>query len=252
MTYVRFAPEHTFMEPLLGWRCWRVQRIQTLSGATRYRLCAAGDYGRPKVWQPRVANIAACSDRRSMHDAPHPRHECGIYAYREREDAERKLVWFEAYAHAYHMQKYKHDARPPYETWAIGRVSLWGRVVECELGWRTQFAYPYDVEVFTTSGKAAVAIRDDYAIDATGRPKKQFGLLLQEHAETTTEARNAQNYDDWYEKTIFGTMDRSFLRPYHEEVMGRLDGLERSIKRLVGSQRVAAVADDGLDEKGGG
>lgn len=234
MSACRVTPEATYLEPLVGWRFWRVERIATLDHGTRFRLCAAGRYGRPKVWQPRVATVAVCSDRDRNHDAPHPRHECGIYAYLDREAAEAKLVSMETYRSSYAAKKadkWNPDPTPTYETWAVGRVSLWGRVVECELGWRAQFAYPYDLTVYT-NGRAGDTIAADYAIDAVAVPRHELKWLLAAHQEAAKRAKADAEYDDWYDKTIFGRMDRYFLKPYHEKTMGRLDLIESRLKAL--------------------
>ena len=43
--------------------------------------------------------------------------------------------------------------------WAFGRVSLWGRIVECEDGWRAEYAYPYELEVYACDGVAGQLAR---------------------------------------------------------------------------------------------
>lgn len=238
MSAASVKPTATYIEPLVGWRFWRVQRIKTLDHGTRYRLCAAGSYGRPKVWQPRAAVVAVCSARSSLHDAPHPKHECGIYAYRERADAESKLASMWAYDQ-YWMVNGRRERT--YDTWAIGRVSLWGRVVECELGWRAQYAYPYDLTIYSNVA-ADEAVARDYAIDATGEPRRALRILVDQYPKVVAKAKEDAEYDKWYEETIFGRMDRYFLKPYHEEVMARLDRIDRSLARL--SRKLASVGKD--------
>lgn len=137
---------------LIGWRTWRVLPFETLHDGPSFRLCAAGTRGIPKVWQPRRAVEAVCSDFASKHDAPWPAHECGIYAYRERAAAES------------HQAIFTETNGGGAVGWAFGQVALWGRVVECERGWRAQFAYPYAVTVHGPP-ELASAIRDLYAID---------------------------------------------------------------------------------------
>lgn len=49
--------------------------------------------------------------------------------------------------------------------YAFGRVSLWGRVIEHESGWRAQYAYPYALTLETLDEDAALVIRREYAVD---------------------------------------------------------------------------------------
>src|SRR5437764_1406713 len=48
---------------------------------------------------------------------------------------------------------------------AVGRVSVWGRVVDEAEGWRGQFAYPYAVELFGGDRELALALRQRYCVD---------------------------------------------------------------------------------------
>jgi hypothetical protein len=229
----RLDPVATYLEPIVGWRCWRVLPIHTLSEGTRYRLCAVGTYGLPKIWEPRAAVVARCSDFKSRHEAPYRWHECGIYAYESETEAESKFA-----------SMWAHNAGPGV-TWAFGRVSLWGRVIECQLGWRAQFAYPYDVAVFT-EGKAADAVADEYAIDVDRKRLSDLRKLIARHPLTDGEAMvktiGGQVRKEWYDKTTYGIADRYFLKPYHEDVCRRLDGLAREVARL--ERRVAAAGGD--------
>jgi hypothetical protein len=155
MTALALAPEATYAEPVIGWRVWRILPFETLQGEESYRLCAAGMRGRPKVWEPRAATAAVCSGFSSTHEAPWPDCDCGIYAFRDQAEAAELL---------------EHFATTPNGKgavgWAIGRVSLWGRVVECEKGWRGQFAYPYALTVHA-AGEVTEQICGLYAIDVT-------------------------------------------------------------------------------------
>jgi hypothetical protein len=141
-------------EAVLGWRSWRVLRFESFGGQPSYRLCACGTRGIPKVWEPLEAVRAVCSGFRSQHEAPWPDHECGIYAYREDIEADR------------HLHSFREALRDDESLvgWARGRASLWGRVIEHELGWRAQYAYPYDMIVHAEP-EVAEAIRTAYLVD---------------------------------------------------------------------------------------
>ena len=82
--------------------------------------------------------------------APAAGHRCGIYAVRSRELAERLLA----------------DVRlPAPRPLALGRVSLWGRVIENTDGWRAQFAHPYELFVLGGGRGTVRALRDAYTVD---------------------------------------------------------------------------------------
>ena len=50
---------------------------------------------------------------------------------------------------------------------ALGRVSLWGRILEREHGFRAQFAYPYDLFLIGADDEIASGLRRRYAVDVT-------------------------------------------------------------------------------------
>jgi hypothetical protein len=116
-----------YIEPIEAWRVWLVDHEFRL----RSVLFDA-------VWRPEEALVATCRHRRRSwrppwrevtveHGAPGDDCGCGIYGA-DREKA---------------TQSYGRLALPG---WAIGRVvgrvALWGDVVECERGWRASHAYP--------------------------------------------------------------------------------------------------------------
>jgi hypothetical protein len=109
-------------EPIVGWRSWDLS-----DGAAGPLLHPVG--GSTEVWRPRAALIARCSlgpfggRLRRRHEAPDPTCGCGIYAVGSIDAFERRR-----------------PAWPPPPV--IGTVSLWGRVVAHERGWRAERAYP--------------------------------------------------------------------------------------------------------------
>jgi hypothetical protein len=87
----------------------------------RYRLWSALH---DELWEPRRPLVAACGDG---HTAPDEHCRCGIYAARQPELAQPYLVGRNS-PEAVHR--------------VLGRVALWGSVVECAHGWRAERAYP--------------------------------------------------------------------------------------------------------------
>jgi hypothetical protein len=112
-----------YVEPLVGWRVWQV--VLTPRGE---RL---GSVVYPSLWMPGVRLASSCLRARApwrrSHDVPSRSCSCGIYATRDPGPAA------------------EYFRRSPNKSGAIrviGRVRLWGRVVEAAGGWRAAFAYP--------------------------------------------------------------------------------------------------------------
>jgi hypothetical protein len=123
------APDYA--APLIGWRAWAV--VDDEHGL------ALGSVVYATRWPPRERLEAICAHRPRYgllarllridpHEAPEEGCECGIYAARTPDLALPYL------------------GRQALVRWSgsplIGRVALWGRVIECERGWRGTFAYP--------------------------------------------------------------------------------------------------------------
>jgi hypothetical protein len=100
-------------EPIVGWRTWTV--VGTRDGTDAWLLPIAGT-GKP--WPFRVPVSAECA-RRRWHRVPGIDCTCGIHATRSTELLRR--------------------TRNPA---AIGRVALWGRVLEHLHGYRAEHGYP--------------------------------------------------------------------------------------------------------------
>jgi hypothetical protein len=120
------APD--FAEPLEGWRAWRV-----VAGRDGYRLASLI---KSTLWPPGEPLVAEClrtvllprrlRRRRGLHSAPELRCECGIYGT--------TLEGVEQYVNE--------PAIAPEVARVVGRVALWGTVIECERGFRASSAYP--------------------------------------------------------------------------------------------------------------
>ena len=112
-----------------GWLSWLVV---VRDGEPRLQSVVRGD-----LWEPRIAMSAICtvgfSEALPRHVPGHQLCRCGIHAARDRGEAEGHLT-------------------PPSRRTgiaAIGRVALWGTVVEGDVGWRASFAYPVSLELVT-------------------------------------------------------------------------------------------------------
>ena len=173
MTNLRLELELVFsVEPVIGWRIWRVARgvdrdVSALQLATelldaersgqerpveavfRHRLRSLSQ---PVAWPPARRFEATCGpeDVGEAHGAaPDASCECGVWAFRRRDSAEETLG------------RYAHSTGPL----ALGRVVLWGRIVEHESGWRAQYAYPVDLTIFKANAHIARELREAYACD---------------------------------------------------------------------------------------
>jgi hypothetical protein len=129
------APD--FAEPVRAWRVWYV-----LLQEQRLRLRSLFF---PLLWEPGRRVEAECLHRRLLrrsrrrpHAAPHERCKCGIYAAT-------------ALSTAANYRRFLQPAPPEAIQYALGRVSLWGLVIECERGWRASYAYPAALYVPTRS-----------------------------------------------------------------------------------------------------
>ena len=106
-----------YISPIVGYRVWTWNTMGLKS------LCG-------ERWHPDQSLAARCRASTvvgrgkatdDVHDAPHENCTCGIYA----------------------VKTLHHFRSAGYERYGIhGEVYLWGTVVEHELGYRAQFAYP--------------------------------------------------------------------------------------------------------------
>jgi hypothetical protein len=102
------------IEPYLGWRCWRLQRIR---GKLTLISVTSGE-----AWPAREPMRARCR-RYARHEAPAVGCMCGLYAASSAK----------ALAHAH---VYQHT------TTVVGAIAMWGTVMEYTKGARSSLAYP--------------------------------------------------------------------------------------------------------------
>jgi hypothetical protein len=151
------APD--FASPIVGWRMWSITAARG-----RHRLCS------PLfrvVWPPTTELRAVCDARghwpwrrrRQDHVVPVARCGCGLHA-----------MAAPGYLSAYILP----PASSQIVRRAIGRVSLWGRVVEGSCGWRAEAAFP--AEIWLPQADSAGHGIDD--VDAIAMDLADYGVRV--------------------------------------------------------------------------
>jgi hypothetical protein len=144
-------------EPILGWRLWHVR-----PHGGDFRL---ESFTRHHVSWPSLSRLEASCAAHGF-GAPATGHECGIYAFKTRELAEELLRRYVGVRHCYGREN---EIPPPPRgrPIALGSVSLWGRILERERGYRAQYAYPYELFLLNADDVIAQALRRLYAVDVS-------------------------------------------------------------------------------------
>jgi hypothetical protein len=142
------VPRDSVQEPLSGWRVWQV--IESKDGP------ALASWWVSTLWPARRALEARCGVHGSR---PAVHHVCGIHAFATRDEA----LAYAAGRRAGPML----FARTPARALgiAVGRVSGWGRAVCHTRGWRSQYAYPYDLYLISGDRALARMLADSYAVE---------------------------------------------------------------------------------------
>jgi hypothetical protein len=132
-------------EPIVGWRLWRVYDFERRGGVKEPRLSAVGVHA---LWHPRVAAAAECDG--GYHEAPWPDCECGFWAFKQKAAVEEAAKTYAQGCEA-----------------VLGEVSLWGRVLECQNGWRAARAYPKTLTLLGGTRERADEIAALYGVPVT-------------------------------------------------------------------------------------
>jgi hypothetical protein len=82
--------------------------------------------GQSDIWKPKTAKPAKCSSQGKAHRAPSKECSCGYWSFRTMD------LLTEA------LRNYR-------EVTVVGAVEIWGRVIECDNGYRSEFAYPQEL-----------------------------------------------------------------------------------------------------------
>ncbi len=138
-------------EPLRGWRGWQV--VEDADGP----LLASWAVG--ALWPARRAMRARCGVHGSR---PAAHHLCGIHAFGERDEA---LAYLDRSTETTPLLFVRRPQRAL--AIALGRVSGWGRAVAHTRGWRSEFAYPYDLQLLRGDRGLARALAGRYAVEVS-------------------------------------------------------------------------------------
>ncbi len=142
-----------FVEPLLGWRAWKVRAPFSGSHACPGLSSVVLD----TPWAPRRRFSAEHSfdlgvKCRGLLELDC---SCGIYAFNDP---------LEAYVY---MMRVRDRLLGMSVEVAIGAVSLWGKVVECELGYKAEYAYPHHIYLPASFGRYLPVVSSAFGV-ATG------------------------------------------------------------------------------------
>jgi hypothetical protein len=117
------------IEPAVGWRVWDVVRTGDELRLRSPSFPLSWPAGEPVKASCRRSPENPSYGAVSLHATPDRACSCGVYGAAAVEDAIGQL-------------SPRYPVRPGALHRVIGRVSLWGRVLECEDGWRASLAYP--------------------------------------------------------------------------------------------------------------
>ena len=107
-------PSPDYVHTITAWRGWCVSNSGCLE--------SLGSYSR---WTPKVAVKAICTCH--SHEAPQMTCNCGYWSFKSHENLVKAI------------SGYASDVE------VVGKVEIWGRVIECENGYRSEFAYPSEL-----------------------------------------------------------------------------------------------------------
>lgn len=151
-----------YCEPLIGYRVWNVFPNGLMCGQS---------YAEP--WPPYQAMAARCGFTKSaehVHDGcwaapPVYRCGCGIHALKRIDTAELRVIEESlasrsGYGMTVYTSVYDDYAPPMGRVW--GSIKFWGRVIEHEIGYRAEFAYPS--QLYCQDPKLAAIVATLYGV----------------------------------------------------------------------------------------
>jgi hypothetical protein len=118
-----------YMQAQTGWRAWGIPKALDEGELPLLRSVTYSS----NFWTPREPMRATCQTRNgtSTHPVPTESCTCGLYSAKTRE-------------HLLSMNYHNYDPDEGHFT-VLGRVALWGKVVEGTQGWKAEFGYPQEL-----------------------------------------------------------------------------------------------------------
>lgn len=126
-----------YLEPLTAYRCWNAYPNGLLVGQA---------YLAPwPPYQPMVATCCYATTRAHLHKgalvpAPLFSCDCGLHALKSYQHALARIVEEDIQTYRYGHFNFPNEGPPTGRVW--GTVKIWGRIVEHEVGYRAEYAYP--------------------------------------------------------------------------------------------------------------
>jgi hypothetical protein len=166
------APIREISEGVVGWRAWTVR--ETPEGL---RL---GSVLHDLVWTPGEPAVAACrrdEDPFTLPIGPHPvpagTCNCGFHAAHDPADV---------------LSYLRGRDEPGTVCRVLGKVALWGHVIEAEAGWRAAMSYPVRLYVDDRAVAAALAV---YGVPVVS------GLCVSGSATSSSSASAGSSTSSW-------------------------------------------------------
>lgn len=149
------TPLYFDQTPVVGWRVWTL--VETTDGPELRSVV----YAHPWPIREPLRSVCEPGGCLGARWSTQP-HSCGIHAFKDRDGASAFPSLWEArrfQQHAVHGQ------------YVIGQVSLWGRVVEHERGYRGALAYPFAIFLTEAQRRFAAPLASRYGVDVLVDPR---------------------------------------------------------------------------------
>jgi hypothetical protein len=141
-----------FVLPLIGWRAWKIWA--PLTGSDSCPVFSSVILDTP--WTPRRKFSAEHSFDlgAKCHGLLELDCSCGVYAFKDP---------LEAFVY---LMKVRDRLLGMSVEVALGTVSLWGRVIECELGYKAQYAYPCHIYLPASFARFLPEVSSEFGVPA--------------------------------------------------------------------------------------
>lgn len=140
-----------FSEVMVGWRAWGVDPATPAGEVPILQSVTQNE----QYWIPKQPMEATCLRKgpKGHKDGQIPLEQCrcGLYAAK-------------SYEHLRSMTYHTYDAEDKGLFHVVGRVSLWGKVIEGSQGWRAQYGYPQELFLPYEAWRLAERLGEAYGV----------------------------------------------------------------------------------------